>query len=218
MSTVMRALVSGLVVAVLAGMPVLAHDGKDEHPEPGAIVEQPAAPALPEDALTKVKIADVDLLDRNGNSINFRKDALGEGIVAIDFVYTTCTTACPVLSAIFAEVQDILGERLDREVRMVSISLDPVRDTPSRMRDNAAIFGAGPGWLWLTGDKPAVDRLLTGLGAYTPDIESHPPMILVGDPVNDRWTRLFGFVSPDEIMARIDALAAARGSTASQQY
>ena len=69
---------------------------------------------------------------------------------------------------------------------------------------------AAPGWLWLTGEKPDVDRLLLGLGAYTPDIESHPPMILIGDAARDTWVRLYGFPSPDEIIARIDAFIAAR--------
>ena len=89
-------------------------------------------------------------------------------------------------------------------------SIDPVRDTPGRLSDAAETFGAEPGWIWLTGAKPNMDRLLKGLGAYTPDIESHPPMVLIGDVASDTWVRLYGFPSPDEIVARIDALLDAR--------
>ena len=138
---------------------------------------------------------------------------MADRIVAIDFVYTSCTTICPVLSALFAQVQDELGPRLGKEVWLVSMSIDPTRDTPKRMSAEAEKFGAGPGWLWLTGPKNDVDRVLAGLDAYTPAFEDHASMILIGDAKRGVWRRLFGFVSPEDIVAVIDELAAARAAT-----
>ena len=128
----------------------------------------------------------------------------------MDFVYTTCTTVCPVLSAVFGQLQGRLGQRLGRDVFLVSVSVDPIRDTPSRLQAYAAQHQAGPGWIWLTGDKPAVDRVLEGLGAYAPNYEDHPPMVLVGDGKSGNWTRFFGFPGPDQLLAKVDELVGAR--------
>ncbi len=195
----------------------MKHDGADAA-TPHAQHTPDAQPAVPPETAVKVRIPDVVLLDRQGRKLRFGPDALGDRIVAIDFIYTHCTTACPVLSSIFTLVQEELGDRMEREVRLVTVSLDPARDTPARMRKYATPFEAGPNWLWLTGAKRDVDNVLMGLGAYTPDFESHPPMVLIGDPANNRWSRHYGFVSPDVIIAQIDALAAARKSGKSTGY
>jgi protein SCO1/2 len=190
-------------LSVAGASPALGHDGtKHEETETKA-----AAKANTE---VKVRLADVELIDRERRKVRFVPEVLSDKIVVIDFIYTTCTTICPITSSIFAQVQDMLGKRLAEDIRLISLSIDPLRDTPGRMKNAAEKFGAGPGWLWLTGEKPKVDRLLKGLGAYTPDVESHPPMILVGDADKGSWVRLYGFASPDEILAQIDALEAAR--------
>lgn len=196
---------SGVLLLCLSD-PVLGHDAKH-----GKSNDQPANTEKPAAAEVQVTIADVDLVDRDGRAVNFKTEALADRIVAIDFVYTTCTTACPILSAIFAEVQGELGDRMGRDARLLTISIDPTRDTPGRMDNTARKFGAGPGWLWLTGAKADVDELLVGLGAYTPDISTHPPMILVGDVSTGQWVRLYGFVSPDEVMEQIYNFMTSRG-------
>jgi protein SCO1/2 len=194
-----------MLAAVLANQ-ALGHDGTKHGSQ-----DQPANAAPPSAADVRVTIADVGLVDRGGRAINFKSEALADRIVAIDFVYTSCVTACPIISAIFAEVQSALQDRLGRDAWLLSVSINPTRDTPGRMDKTARKFNARPGWLWLTGAKADVDQVLVGLGAYTPDIETHPPMILIGDVTRDKWVRLYGFVSPDEITARIDDFLAARG-------
>ncbi len=195
----------GMLATVLAGQ-ALGHDGTNHGSQ-----AQPATTSAPVAADVKVTIADVGLVDRDGRAIRFKTEALADRIVAIDFVYTSCTTVCPVISSIFAQVHGTLQDRLGRDAWLLSVSIDPTRDTPGRIADMARKFGAGPGWLWLTGAKAEVDQVLVGLGAYTPDIASHPPMILIGDAASDKWIRLYGFVSPDEVTARIDDFLAARG-------
>jgi protein SCO1/2 len=186
------------LLAALALAPALAHDAPD-HAGP--------APARAAETV-KLTLQDLELVDQDGRPLRFRSEALGDRIVAIDFIYTTCTTICPVLSSLFAEVQDRLGERLGRELWLISISVDPIRDTPRRLRAYARKFGSRPGWIWLTGAKPAVDKVLVGLGAYTAAIEDHPPMFLIGDAGRGRWTRLNGFPDPGEIVERLDQLRA----------
>jgi protein SCO1/2 len=115
-----------------------------------------------------------------------------------------------VLSAVFGQVQDKLGDRLGNEVALVSVTVDPIRDTPKRLKAYAAKHKARDGWIWLTGPKTRVDDVLDGLGAYSPNFEDHPAMVLVGDGRTGQWNRFFGFPNANRLMERVDALAAAR--------
>jgi protein SCO1/2 len=161
-----------------------------------------------------LKFKDLPLVDQEGRQVRLMSDLVGDRIVVMNFVYTTCTTVCPVLSALFTQVQDRLGDRLGREVLLVSITVDPLRDTPERLKAYAEARGAKPGWFWLTGAKPSVESVLDGLGAYSPRFEDHPAMVLVGDGRQGQWSRFFGFPSPDRILEQVDGLLAARHAPA----
>jgi protein SCO1/2 len=103
-------------------------------------------------------------------------------------------------------VQGKLGKAVGDEVMLVSMSVDPVRDTPQRLKAYSAKHRAGDGWLWLTGSKGDVDDVLTGLGAYTSNFEDHPSMVLIGDGRSGEWKRLFGFPNPDRIVKIVNDL------------
>jgi protein SCO1/2 len=135
---------------------------------------------------------------------------IGDRIVVMDFVYTTCTTVCPVISAVFGQVQNKLGDRLGDDVVLVSVSVDPVRDTPQRLKAYSKIHKARPGWIWLTGQKSTMNAVLDGLGAYSPNFEDHAAMVLIGDGQSGQWSRLYGFPNPDRIVEQVNALRAAR--------
>jgi len=169
-----------------------------------------------EAATADIAFLDKPLLTRNGDTVLFASDAIGERIAVIDFVYTTCTTVCPALSAIFQQVQGRLGDRLGDDVRLISVSVDPVRDTPQRMKAYADRLHARPDWLWLTGEKTTVDEVLRALGAYSPNFEDHPAIVLVGDPQSGVWKRFFGFPSTGKIMTLVDELTAARQQESSR--
>jgi protein SCO1/2 len=183
-----------------------AQAGEDPHAHHKAMMAKPPEPAK----AVEVVLRDLELVDQDGRPVRFVSDVIGDRIVVIDFIYTTCTTVCPVLSAVFSQIQSKLAERLGKEVVLVSVSVDPVRDTPARLKGYAETHKAGAGWTWLTGDKRVVDEVLKGLQAYTPNFEDHPPMVLVGDGRSGGWTRFFGFPGPDQIVARVDELAAVR--------
>lgn len=153
---------------------------------------------------TDVQLQDLPLTDQDGKTVRFASEAVDHRIVAINFVYTTCTTLCPLTSATFKQVQSQLKSRLGKEVRLISVSLDPETDTPARLKEYAARYKAGPGWLWLTGEADKVRQVLTGLGAYTADIQQHPPQVLVGDGRSGHWTRFNTLPGPDRIRAAIE--------------
>ncbi len=170
-----------------------------------------AAAAAPRtSAEAAVTLADVPLLDQDGREVRLAPDVVGGRIVVVDFIFTTCTTVCPILSSKLARLQERLGPRLAEEVRLVSISIDPARDTPARLKAFAARFGAGPGWTWLTGDPAGVEKALRGLGAYSARPADHAPLVLVGDGRTGRWERHNGYPDPAALEARVEALAAAR--------
>jgi len=159
-----------------------------------------------------VKLADADLLDQDGNRVRFRSDVVKDRLVVIDVFYTTCPLVCPILSATFSDLQDLLGDRLGREVFLVSITVDPGTDIPPRLKEYARRWDAKPGWIFLTGAKPDVDRVLQGLEAYAADFTDHPAMMLVGDAARGEWARFYGFPGPDVLLAKLDEFRAKRES------
>jgi protein SCO1/2 len=187
-----------LSLGLLIPTVLLAHD---EH-------HHAASAAAP--STTKVVLRDVPLVDATGKRVRLAKDVIGERIAVVNFIYTSCTTVCPVSSATFAQLQKRLGAALGKEVVLVSITVDPLRDTPQRLREYGARYHAAEGWTWLTGAKRDVDSVLKGFGAYTPNFEDHPATVLGGDARGGPWTRFFGFPSVDELLARIDTTHLAR--------
>lgn len=183
------------------------HAEEDPHAKHRAMLKQQAQ-AEAESA--SVKLHNNLILNQDGEQLRFVDDVLGDRIVVMDFIYTTCTTVCPVLSAIMGRVQQELDGELGADLHLVSVSVDPVRDTPDRLKAYAASHRASPEWVWLTGDKTEIDEILKGVGAYTPDFEDHPSMILVGDVRTGTWKRFFGFPGPDKIVAAVEELRASR--------
>lgn len=190
-----------LIVAMTFCLAARAHDpGHHQH----------HAAATPAPGAAKVVLHDAPLVDAAGRRVRLAQDVIGNRIAVVNFVYTTCTTVCPVASATFQQLQEKLAGALRKDVVLVSISVDPLRDTPRRLREYAGRYGAGEGWVWLTGAKPDVDNVLKGFGAYAARFEDHPAMVLVGDARGGPWTRFFGFPSVDELLARIDTMHLAR--------
>src|SRR2546430_17595013 len=78
----------------------------------------------------RLDVPDTTLLDENGREVRFKSDVLGDKTVAIQFIFTTCRAICPVMGAAFAKLQDRLGNRLGKDISLVSVCIDPVTDTP----------------------------------------------------------------------------------------
>lgn len=159
-----------------------------------------------------VTLLDGQLVDRDGTPVRFPSEAIADRIVVIDFVYTRCPT-CPIISKAMAAVQDGLDAALRDSVLLISIGVDPESDTPETLAAQAAALGAGPGWLWLTGAKREIDRVLVGLGAYSAQLATRPIMVLVGDARAGAWTRFLGLPDAAQILDKVNDLAAARAPT-----
>lgn len=158
----------------------------------------------------KMTIPDVELLDQDGRKVRFYSELVKGKTVAVNFIFTTCTTICPPLGATFARLQRELGARAGSDVRLISISVDPATDTPERLKAWGAKFKAAAGWTLLTGPKPQVDELLRALGAATASPAAHTPTVLIGNDAAGQWTRAYGLAGPAVLVGLIDAAAAGR--------
>jgi protein SCO1/2 len=153
-------------------------------------------------------IPDVALVDQDGRPVHIYSDLIHGKRVAMNFVFTTCTTICPPMGANFERLQGLLGARAGADVRLISVSVDPLTDTPERLKAWGARFHAGPGWTLLTGRQEDVDHLRKSLGVYTADRAAHSPIALLGDDPAHRWTRAYGLGSPAKLLQILDGLAA----------
>ena len=185
----------------------MAHSA-DEH----AGHDMPAKSATSESA--QVKFADVALVDQTGKAVRLDPDLVSNKIVVMSFIYTSCTTVCPVVSSIMGKVQKQLGARVGTEVQLVSISIDPQRDDAKRLNEYARSFQNGPGWSWLTGSTQSVAETLKGLGTFNGDLKSHAPLILVGDGNSRHWTRYYGFTDPAVLTREVEKLSGERNAHA----
>ena len=188
---------------LLASDLALAHAGHDHG---GA----PQAPPAAHQEKASVRFADVALLDQNGMPVRLEKDLVGDHLVVMGFIYTSCTTVCPVVSSIMGKVQKQLGARVGEEVQLVSISIDPQRDDPKRLQDYARTFQRGPGGRWLTGSPQSINDTLKGLGSFSGDLKNHQPLILVGDGDSRHWMRYYGFTDPALLAKEVEKLSGLR--------
>jgi len=153
-------------------------------------------------SLVDYAVPNVRLVRDDGVAVQLG-DELNDGRpVVLSFIYTTCTTVCPVTSQALSELQSKLGSARDN-VHLVSISIDPEHDTPERLRDYAKRFGAGPEWQHYTGTQAASRTAQQAFGVYRGDKMDHSPATLIRALPGAQWVRLDGFATPDQLMAEL---------------
>jgi protein SCO1/2 len=152
-------------------------------------------------------LPNVELVDQDGQTVHLYQDLIQDRVVAMNFIFTTCTTICPPMGASFGKLQRELGELLGNPVELVSVSIDPTTDTPPRLKSWGAKFGAGDSWSLLTGSKLDVDQVLRALEVFTPTPEDHGPIVLLGNDRTDQWVRVNGLTPPAKLAAMLEELA-----------
>lgn len=157
------------------------------------------------------KIPDAAVVDQDGRPLSFYRDLVRGRTVAIDFIFTDCSTFCRPVTANLRAVQEQLGARIGKDMMLISISVDPANDTPARLKSYAAEFDAGPGWTFVTGSKPEVDRLLAGFGVGAHGPEDHSSLTLIGNDATASWTWTDSLAAPETIAAAL--LHASRPAT-----
>jgi len=149
-------------------------------------------------------VPDVELVDANGNSVAFQSLVNSDKPVALNFIFTTCTTICPVMTATFSQMRRALGESAD-DVELVSVSIDPEYDRPDVLKAYASQFGAGPGWTFLTGDSGDIERVLRSFDAYAGSKLNHKPLTFLKRPGQADWVRIDGLASGESLAQEVTA-------------
>jgi len=149
---------------------------------------------------------DTTLVDQNGDEVRFYSDLVKGKVVVINTIFTTCTGICPVMSKTYTQLQDHLGEKLGRDVHLISISVDPENDTPERLKAFGDALGAKEGWYLLTGEKKNVDIVLYKLGHLVDEKENHKAIMLMGNEPTGLWKKTFGLADSSELAAILDSV------------
>jgi cytochrome oxidase Cu insertion factor (SCO1/SenC/PrrC family)/ABC-type branched-subunit amino acid transport system substrate-binding protein len=150
---------------------------------------------------------DIELVDQNGAKVRFYSDLLAGKVVVINSFFATCNGSCPVMSATFKKIRAALGDRIGRDVHLISITVDPETDTPEQLRKFAKAASAGPGWHFVTGEKKNVSEALRKLGLLTDTKETHTAVVLIGNEPKGVWKKAFGLAAADEVVRLVKEVA-----------
>jgi protein SCO1/2 len=151
-------------------------------------------------SLESYRLPAITLQDRSGKPFAISSIDSYPGPVILQFIFTTCSTVCPIMSATLAAAQDKLGPELDR-VRMISVTIDPENDTPARLAEYAKRFKARGQWFFLTGSEADIVRLRQAFLVYTDSKMRHQPITFLRASPNQPWVRLRGLMSAGELIS-----------------
>jgi len=139
------------------------------------------------------QIPDVTLIDQDGSPVSLVEFLDCDKPVILQFIYTACTTVCPTMMVKFANLQRRL-EPDTEQARLISISIDPEKDTPEVLRGYRNRYQAKPGWAFLTGSQEDINKVMSAFKTRPTDMSTLDSPILLRLPEMDFWIRLTGKV------------------------
>jgi protein SCO1/2 len=184
--------------------------------------QKPAPPAEPHDhshmsntassSPAEKYFTDVELINQDGKKVRFYSDVLKGKTVIVNAFFTSCTSVCPPMNRNMEKIQEALGDRVGRDVFLVSMTVDPETDTPARMKEYAKKFHAGPGWLFLTGKKENLDWALYKLGQYVENKDDHQTVLIIGNEPTGLWKKAFGMANVAELVQVVESVVNDKGT------
>ncbi|MBF5003069.1 SCO family protein [Diaphorobacter caeni] len=179
---------------------------------PGSPWARPSSP--PQWNTQPPRVPDVSLLDHHGTPTQLRP-LLASGPVAVNFFYTGCSSFCPPQTAIFRQLQELLDKERLPNVTLLSLSIDPLGDSPQAVSRFAqryeARLGAAARWWMLTGSATRtrdIDEVLRAFDVHAASLAEHPAQTWIGHAGKSRWLRSLGLASADELLQWLRAAAA----------
>jgi cytochrome oxidase Cu insertion factor (SCO1/SenC/PrrC family) len=165
------------------------------------------------EAKAREYFTNIELIDQNGQRLAFYDDVLKGNIVVISFIFTNCQGACPLMTRNLTMIRDMLPTNVRDEIQFISISLDPVRDTPAAMKEFAQTHDADQErWLWLTGQPDNVNLITKKLGSYTDELEAHTTTLIAANVRDAHWTKIAPNVPPRGVVERLRMLVEENGA------
>lgn len=174
-------------------------------PTPSSLQKQPQpAPGANSPSPAEKYFSDVELINQDGQKMRFYSDVLKGRVVIINTFFATCTSVCPPMNRNLEKIQEFLGDRLGKDAFLVSISVDPEMDTPTRLKEYARRFHARPGWIFLTGKKENLDWALYKLGQYVEKKDDHSTIVIIGNERTGLWKKAYGLAKPGELIKIVE--------------
>jgi len=152
-----------------------------------------------------VEVPDVTLIDQDAQVVGLRELVEGKDVVLVDFIFGTCTTICPILSAGFTNLQRRMGSGPGGPT-LISFSIDPEHDSPEVMTKYLKRYRAQPGWSFLTGDRDDIDKVMHAFDAYVPDKMSHQPVTFIKAGADGKWVKIDGLVSTKALITELEKI------------
>lgn len=145
---------------------------------------------------------EVRLANQHGRPVNFYADLVAGKITAVNFIFTNCTQVCPMLTAQFRALEREAAARGIKDAQLVSVSVDPERDTAAALRRFASESQAG--WTFLSGSEANVKKLLETFHLPLQQRDGHTSRFVVVNGVSGQWTSIDGFTSVNEIVKLVE--------------
>ena len=149
---------------------------------------------------------DTLLVNQNGEKMRFYTDLLQGKVVIINSFFATCQGSCLPLNRNLGKVQEALGDRLGKDVNIISLSVDPTVDTPPLLKAYAKKLNARPGWYFLTGEKQNVDFVLKKIGQFVDNKQDHLNIFIIGNERTGLWKKAFGLAPSGELIKVVDSV------------
>lgn len=167
-------------------------------------LQQP--PSTADQSAARKYFTDVELINQNGQKVRFYSDLLQGKVVIINSFFGTCQGSCLPMNRNLEKVQQALGDRIGKDVYIISISVDPTVDTPPRLKEYAKKLNAREGWYFLTGEKQNVEFALTKLGQFVSDKQDHLNIFIIGNERTGLWKKAFGLAPSDELVKVVESV------------
>jgi protein SCO1 len=181
--------------------------------------QEPAAPKPPQTPQTPAPSAaqsagssaekyftDVMLVNQDGEKMRLYSDLLQGKTVIINSFFATCQGSCLPITRNLEKVQEALGDRLGKDARIISISVDPTVDTPAELKAFGKKFHARPGWYFLTGSKENVEFVLKKIGQFVTDKQDHYNIIIIGNERTGLWKKAFGLAKSEALVQVVESV------------
>lgn len=158
------------------------------------------------DSIDRSYFTNTTVVNQFGEEMNFFDNLLKDKVVVINSFYSQCTTDCPLIHDRLQKIQDHLGDRLGRDVNLISLTVDPENDTPEVLKVHADQYGAKRGWYFISGDKEKVATVLMKLGKYVSSREGHDNIFVIGNLPTRLWKKANGLANEEELIRVVDSV------------
>jgi cytochrome oxidase Cu insertion factor (SCO1/SenC/PrrC family) len=157
---------------------------------------------------TRILLPDVEVLTHEGKKVRFYSDLVKDKVVLFSFFFTSCTYVCIKQGDNLSKVQARLGDRLGKDVFLISISMDPKADTPQKLKGWGHAFGAGPGWTLVSSNTPEMNRMLKAFTGNSPGPQdTHSSLVFIGNDRTGQWKTVDGMRDPASLTTLIEQMA-----------